>query len=335
MKILNSEIRDTMFPIPVTAISELPQTCQLIDKSLLLIDEASANGSYNPKKMIVSCLKQKVFESVNNHFNHEYWETHIIPAESKHSEIMPFSYMIKYVKGETIDEYPSAYDIPDEPLLETTTFPKHVDYDFKVLTSYVMKKDSELESIINEKFKDIDELDCHFDSLMTITTTKKENNSLDDSNIIVTNESVNHIKNVDDEYCQMSIADGNKISNEWIVPETGNLVAYGWLDSSSELNNKALPMAYCAMEANINGSWEIIGVQPVIPAKNITYVGFNCLVKKGLRIRMRTGFSVGGKSGQYGREQDGYDTLSNNRANGFKCQVYSKFNDDSTSSNYV
>jgi hypothetical protein len=61
----------------------------------------------------------------------------------------------------------------------------------------------------------------------------------------------------------------------------------------------------------------------VTPAKNITYVGFNVLVKKDLVIRARTGFVCGVKSGQFPNQQDGYDTLANSTANGFKCIIYS------------
>jgi hypothetical protein len=82
------------------------------------------------------------------------------------------------------------------------------------------------------------------------------------------------------------------------------------------------------LEGKINSdddadNWEIVAVQPVIPAKSMTYVGFNIPVKQGFVIRARTGFTVGAKSGQYSNENDGYDTLSNDTANGFKCMVFS------------
>jgi hypothetical protein len=64
-------------------------------------------------------------------------------------------------------------------------------------------------------------------------------------------------------------------------------------------------------------------VESVIPAKSITYVGFTVPVKKGLEIRARTGFVVGGKSGQYSNDQDGFETLSNSTPNGFKCMIFS------------
>lgn len=143
--------------------------------------------------------------------------------------------------------------------------------------------------------------------------------------------SVNHLKNENYPHCQMKIEYGNKISNTWQCPASGNLVVYGWLDSSQLLNNKAIQRAYCVIEGLINPSdsgdnWEIISVQPVIPAKTITYVGFNLLVREGLVIRARTGFTVGNGSGNFANEQDGNDTLSNSVPNGFKCMIYSSEN---------
>jgi len=88
------------------------------------------------------------------------------------------------------------------------------------------------------------------------------------------------------------------------------------------LNNKATPSAFCVIEGNINKNWEIISVCPVTPAKSMTYVGFNLMVKKGLTIRARTGFVCGVKSSQFANQQDGYDTLANSKANGFKCMIY-------------
>ena len=49
-------------------------------------------------------------------------------------------------------------------------------------------------------------------------------------------------------------------------------------------------------------------------------VNFNPSVKQ----TMMPGFTVGAKSGQFSNEQDGYDTLANNTANGFKCMIYAR-----------
>ena len=153
---------------------------------------------------------------------------------------------------------------------------------------------------------------------MSFATTRMVNNL----ETRVTDDTINHNQTENDDYCQMYIESGNKISNEWTCPDTGNLVIYGWLDSSTCLNNKATPSAFCVIEGYINDNWEIISVCPVMPAKTITYVGFNLLVKKNLTIRARTGFVCGVKSSQFANQQDGYDTLANSRANGFKCMIY-------------
>lgn len=214
-------------------------------------------------------------------------------------------------------------NIPDISLKDTP-FEEHINYDFTVLCKYLEHRIEDVNGQVQGLYTKFNTLDCYFDGEMKITTDRKVRDSQGNEDIEETSESVNHIKNVDDDYCQMSIAEGNKISNTWVCRETGNLVVYGWLDSSAALNNKAIPSSYCVLEGNINGDWEIIGVQTVIPAKSITYVGFNALVHQGLQIRVRTGFLVGPKSSQYPNEQDGYDTLANAKANGFKCQIYSK-----------
>lgn len=212
----------------------------------------------------------------------------------------------------------SEIHAPDKIDFTESNFIEHVNYDFSVLRRYIVKKDNELQEEIDGILTDLFDLDYLFKSKMNITTTNK------DSEII--HDSVNHKKSENDDVCQLSIRNGNKISsNTWTVPETGSLVMYGWLDSSEALNNKAIPSSYCVVEAMINEAWEIIGVQSVIPAKTLTYVGFTLPVRKGLVIRVRTGFTVGAKSGQYSNEQDGYDTLSNSTPNGFKCQIFSNY----------
>ncbi len=207
---------------------------------------------------------------------------------------------------------------PDRIDFTDSNFVIHVNYDFAILRRYIVRKDKELQGEIDDINVAIDELDCLFASEMTLTTTSRNNTTSHDS--------VNHKKSEnEDEYdaCQLEIKDGNKISNTWTCPETGILVVQGWLDSSAALNNKAIPTSFCVIEGNINGRWEILGVNSVIPAKNITYVGFTIPVKKNLDIRTRTGFTVGAKSSQFSNEQDGWDTLSNSTANGFKCLIFS------------
>lgn len=205
------------------------------------------------------------------------------------------------------------------------SFIDHVYYDFDVVKRYIVKKDNDLQSQINVNKTNIIEVSSMFSTNMKIWTTNNSGAAVEKSTTSTTT--------VDDTYCQMEIKPGNKISNTWTVPASGNLVAYGWLDSSEALNNRAIPSSFCVLEANINpmsnaagteniDNWEIIAVQQVIPFKTKTYVGFNVPVRKGLIIRVRTGFTCGAKSIQNSNEQDGSDTLANSTANGFRCQVF-------------
>ena len=282
------------------------------------------DGGHSSRKMSIQAFNNKVYQAVNNTFKVDYWRLHnhytnTIDTEGnepKDEDNKEYSFikMIEYVNRPGSDIHaPDRIDFTD------SNFVIHVNYDFAILRRYIVRKDEELQGEIDDINVAIDELDCLFASEMTLTTTSRNNN--------ISHDSVNHKKSEnEDEYdaCQLEIKDGNKISTHtWIVPETGMLVAYGWLDSSSALNNKAIPSSYCVLEGKINGTWEIIGVQSVVPAKTLTYVGFTLPVKKGLEIRARTGFTVGVKSGQFGNETDGYDTLSNSTPNGFKCQVFS------------
>ena len=268
--------------------------------------------------MTIFAFQNKIYEAVQNTFKTKYWDTHLDSSDDG-SKVHDFDEdgCPEGASFKDLVEYLGT-DKPTE--IEETDpdgFINHLFYDFDVLKRYVVKKDAELNSKISANGKSIGEINCLFAPEMKLYTTNERGETTDKETL-----TENH------EYCQMEIKDGNKISNSWTCPATGNLVVYGWLDSSAALNNKATPSAYCVIEAKINSSgqnenWEIISAQPVNPFKNITYVGFNLPVRKGLVIRARTGFTVGAKSGQFSNEQDGFDTLSNITPNGFKCMVYS------------
>ena len=324
MKIMNATPRIVGLDevIQKTPISDLPNTANLIDESLIhIVEYIEGQGTgavYDSKKMTIGQLKQKMYESVQNTLKTSYLDTHCKKDGGTHEltheeegcpEGMSFKDLIAYLADSEI----APIEVSESAI---DGFVKHIYYDFDVLKRYVVKKDQEIESRLDQIDIDISSIDCFFDSTMTFTTTDERGDT--------THESVNHEKTENENYCQMSISEGNKISNVWTAPETGNLVVYGWLDSEKALNNRSIPSSYCVLEAKINGQWEIISVQTVIPAKSITYVGFNVLVKKGLDVRVRTGFNVGAKSYQTSNEQDGFDTLANNTANGFKCMIYSK-----------
>ena len=332
MKIVNQTYREhepNESPIQKTPISNLDETTELPEGSLIHIVTNDGNGNYESKKMTTDWFKQKIYDSVQNTFKTTYWDTH---EKSSTTHNKPeaiaferpkgtsFAELLEYLQDKDktkTEEYPT-YAPEEVPETDPDGFVDHLYYDFDLLKRYMVVKDGELESDIDELNIRVDELDCYFAPNMSFSTTELVNNL----ETTITDDSVNHEKTENDDYCQMSIESGNKISNEWTCPATGNLVIYGWLDSSACLNNKATPSAFCVIEGNINKNWEIISVCPVMPAKTITYVGFNLMVKKGLVIRARTGFICGVKSSQFANQQDGYDTLANSRANGFKCMIY-------------
>ena len=343
MKILNQtyrEVRENETPISKTYISDLSLATELDPGSLIHIVQLIPNTGistppmYESMKMEIATFQNKVYEAVQNTLKTAYWDTHLgdaVDGKAVHDHAeganrpkgSSFREMVEYLRGkdetkkDTSDTTVYAPVEVDEPGVDG--FVKHIYYDFDVLKRYMVLKDDNIQDEIERIQEDMVFLDCYFEPNMKIHTTHKDANGI----IEYTNDSVNHLKNENDTYCQMSIQEGNRISNEWTTPAQGNLVVYGWLDSSACLNNKAIPSAFCVLEADINENWEILAVQPVTPAKNITYVGFNVMVKEGLVLRVRTGFNVGAKSGGYSNENDGYDTLANITPNGFKCQIFS------------
>lgn len=325
MKILNQTQRDALdLSHQMTAVSELQLTSELKKESLLHIvqylDDSGDQKRYESMGITVEAFENKIYQAVQNTLKTAYWDTHEKNTDKHNRTEDPVSTRPPKTSFKDFVEYLGS-DKPSE-VSETDPdgFISHIYYDFDVLKRYIVKRDNGFDKSIARIDKKLIELDCYFDPDMKLWTTDKDGNT--------THDSVNHIKTENDTYCQMQIKDGNKISNTWTCPATGNLVIYGWLDSSSALNNKATPSAYCVIEAKINptsdeDNWEIISAQPVTPFKNITYVGFNIPVHKNLVIRARTGFTVGAKSGQFSNENDGYDTLANITPNGFKCMVFS------------
>ena len=80
---------------------------------------------------------------------------------------------------------------------------------------------------------------------------------------------------------------------------TGNLVVYGWLaDSGTVIPQEAWVAIYgmiVTQDVNSAPKWTILQLQPWIKTQNsnkIQYVGFNIPVKKGLRLKIKTGFAV-------------------------------------------
>lgn len=336
MKIVNNTYRDILpreATIEKTPISKLDETTTLPEGSLMHIVTKKDESNFESKKMTVDAFKQKIYDSVQNTLKTTYWDTHEqscsihenIEAQNagERPEGTSFAELLRYLQAKDTERASSGQSNPIYAPVEVSKvdpdgFAKHIWFDFDLIKRYMVVKDKDIEKSIVGLDGRITELECFFAPDMVFErTSQNNNNELDD-----TDQSVNHDETENDDYCQMSISSGNKISNEWTCNATGNLVIYGWLDSSACLDNKSTPSAFCVIEGNINKSWEIISVCPVTPAKTITYVGFNLMVKTGLVIRARTGFVCGVKSGQFPNQQDGYDTLANKTPNGFKCMIY-------------
>ena len=337
MKIINKTYQDVRAgesPIQKTPISELQTATDLPYGSLIHIVKKIDEMNYESQKMTTDDFKQKMYDAVQNTLKTSYWDTHekgetthvlSEASGSERPEGTAFSDLVKYLQAKDELREQSGANIPkyvpsEVPEIDPNGFVDHLYYDFDLIKRYMVVKDGDIETDLSKLEERVDELDCYFAPTMRFATTALDNNI----EVVVTSDTLNHDLTENDTYCQMSIESGNKISNEWTCPASGNLVIYGWLDSSACLNNKATPSAFCVIEGNINKNWEIISACPVMPAKTITYVGFNLMVKRGLVIRARTGFICGVKSSQFPNHQDGYDTLANSKANGFKCMIYMK-----------
>ena len=93
-----------------------------------------------------------------------------------------------------------------------------------------------------------------------------------------------------------SIDSGNKESNAVPTPKTGNAVIYGWLaDNGSTTSTNA----WVGLFGEINNRWILLQLQPwIIGSKSsiLQYIGFNVAVKKGLKLKIMTGFPVNGSN---------------------------------------
>lgn len=93
-----------------------------------------------------------------------------------------------------------------------------------------------------------------------------------------------------------SIDSGTKESSEYIIQKTGNAVIYGWLaDNGSTTSTNA----WVGLFGEINNRWILLQLQPwIIGSKSsiLQYIGFNVAVKKGLKLKIMTGFPVNGSN---------------------------------------
>ena len=264
MKILNREYRDITSgeSLLKTPVSELDETSNLFDKSLIHIiecrNENDDSPTYDSKKMLLGDFKQKVYEAVQNTFKTSYWDTHcrdckdgvVSPPANDHETVdepgesqnqTSFKNLVSYLKGKGYE--PSEVSDDDQ-----NGFIKHIYYDFDVIKRYMVLKDGDLNTLITGHRDRLTRIECLFRPDSKIWTFKRSaSDATPSGETELTNDSVKN-QNVNDRFCHMQIEPGNKISNTWSCPSTGMLVAYGWLDSSSALNNKAIPSAFCVLE---------------------------------------------------------------------------------------
>ena len=81
-----------------------------------------------------------------------------------------------------------------------------------------------------------------------------------------------------------------KTTNEVTMGYSGNLVIYGYVSAPKNIQTS---QCWMALEAEINGGWKMIQLQPLIigqKANFFQYVGFNAPVAQGLKVRISTGF---------------------------------------------
>lgn len=118
------------------------------------------------------------------------------------------------------------------------------------------------------------------------------------------------------------IPQSSKESNEWVAPESGIFTCYGWLD---EINNAAQSneKRWVALLGKQNqlSRWTILQVQPFIKNNYVSYVGFTFPVKRGMLLKIATGFSVGSNSDKYFNSTN---SITNHVANAFLGGIYTE-----------
>ena len=98
------------------------------------------------------------------------------------------------------------------------------------------------------------------------------------------------------------IASGSKDGYE-LIRDTGNLVMWGWLADNGNVDPEyAWVGLFAALKCendNTAQTYDIpLSIQPWIRGQHASamqYVGFNVPVRKGLRLKIKTGFPVFGK----------------------------------------
>lgn len=131
------------------------------------------------------------------------------------------------------------------------------------------------------------------------------------------------------------IEPGKRESKSWVAPASGIFTCYGWLD---EINNPSQAnesrwVALMGKQAQLlEKGWSILQVQPFIKNNYLSYVGFTFPVKKGMELKIVTGFAVGNNSDKYFSSNS---SLANHIGNAFLGGIYTGLSaDDGSGNNY-
>lgn len=124
------------------------------------------------------------------------------------------------------------------------------------------------------------------------------------------------------------IESGKRESKVWTAPASGIFTCYGWLDeiNNEKVSNENRWVALLGYEEQL-GVWTILQVQPFIKNNYLSYVSFTFPVRRGMQLKVQTGFSVGSNSDKYFRSNS---SLANHVANAFLGGVYTGLSVDFT-----
>jgi len=130
------------------------------------------------------------------------------------------------------------------------------------------------------------------------------------------------IKSITPNEYVFKIEPGERTSKSWKSPASGIFTCYGWLDeiNNPSQSNETRWVALLGKERLLGErGWSILQVQPFIKNNYLSYVGFTFPVKKGMELKVMTGFPVGSNSDKYFAANT---SLANHVANAFMGGVY-------------
>lgn len=127
-------------------------------------------------------------------------------------------------------------------------------------------------------------------------------------------------KNVFPNEYVFKIKRGERSSDSWKAPASGIFTCYGWLDeiNNPSQSNESRWVALMGKQSQLQ-EWTILQVQPFIRSNYLSYVGFTFPVKKGMELKVVTGFAVGSNSDKYFASNS---SIANHIGNAFLGGVY-------------